>query len=348
MSRAVPLRLSPLLILPLLLAACSPPQAYYDKFLDFGTIVELTVYTDDPALADQAFAAAHQDFEYMHGAWHAWHPGPLGRINTLIPTGEWFSGSPTMVQMILRSQQLSRESGGLFNPAIGALLQAWGFQSDDPPTGPPPPQARIDEILASHPSMDDLEVDGIRIRSRNPAIRLDFGAFAKGYGIDRVSERFQAMGIENAIVNAGGDLRAWGRHGDRPWRIGIRHPQRPGVIASIEPRGDESIFTSGDYERYFEWEGQRYHHILDPRTGYPARGLTSVTVIYREAATADAAATALMIAGPEGWPRVARDMGIDQVMVIESSGRVCMTPAMVERVHFEVEPAPEVVIQPLP
>lgn len=343
-----PLTLGAVLALALSLAACSRPQAIYDKFLGFGTLVEITIYTDDPGLAERALTAAHQDFAYMHDAWHAWHPGPLGRINGLIPTGEWFSADPTMVQMIQRSQALSRASGGLFNPAIGGLLRLWGFQNDEPPAGPPPAQEEIDRILAAHPSMDDLVVEGIRVRSRNPAVRLDFGAFAKGYGIDRVSERFQAMGIEHAIVNAGGDLRAWGRRGERPWRIGVRHPQRPGVLASIETRGDESIFTSGDYERYFEWQGERYHHILDPRTGYPTRGLTSVTVIDEAAADADAAATALLIAGPEDWPRVARDLGIDQVMVVESDGRVRMTPSMVERVHFEVEPARTVLIQPLP
>lgn len=336
------------LAVALLAAGCSRPEAHYDKFMQLGTLVEITVYTDDQALAARAFQAARQDFEYMNNAWHAWHPGPLGRINSLLPSGAWFSGSPTMVDMIRRAQALATATEGLFNPAIGGLLALWGFHSDEPPQGPPPSREAIEALLAQAPSMDDIQVDGIRLRSDNPAVRLDFGAFAKGYGIDRVSERLQAMGVEHAIVNAGGDLRAWGRHGERPWRVGVRHPQRPGVLASIEVQGDEAIFTSGDYERYFEWNGKRYHHILDPRTGYPARGLTSVTVIHSDAATADAAATALFVAGPRDWPRIAARLGLTQVMVVDENGRVQMTPAMAERIRFEVEPPPEVVIQSLP
>lgn len=284
----------------------------------------------------------------MHGAWHAWQPGPLGRVNSLLPTGGWFSGSPSLVKMIARSKELSTETDGLFNPAIGRLLELWGFHSDEPPKGPPPPLEAIQALLDARPSMDDIEIDGIRLRCTNPAVQLDLGGFAKGWGVDRVSERFQAMGIDNAIVNAGGDLRAWGKRGDRSWRIGVRHPQRAGVLAAIEIRGDESVFTSGDYERYFEWEGRRYHHILDPRTGYPAQGTTSVTVIHPDAATADAAATALFIAGADDWPRIAARLGVESVMWVGSDGKVEMTQSMADRVHFEVEPTPEVVIKSLP
>ena len=107
------------------------------------------------------------------------------------------------------------------------------------------------------------------------------------------------------------------------------------------------MFTSGNYERYFEYNGIRYHHILDPRTGYPARGSLSVTVVNNDAATADAAATALFVAGPEGWREVARNMGIKEVMLIDENMTVYMTPAMAARVQFTVEPKPKTVVTPL-
>ena len=149
--------------------------------------------------------------------------------------------------------------------------------------------------------MSDLHIDGIHLSSTNPTVQLDFGAFGKGYGIDLAIEKLRKMGIENAIVNAGGDLRAIGSRSGTPWRIAIRRPSGAGVLGVIKTDSDESIFTSGDYERNFVWQGVRYHHIIDPRTGYPAKGVSSVTVIHTDATTADAAATALFVAGMKDW-----------------------------------------------
>ena len=194
--------------------------------------------------------------------------------------------------------------------------------------------------------MYDIRYEGASLRGRNPAVQLDFGGFAKGYGVDRAVERLQAMGIRNAIVAAAGDIRVIGRHGDRPWRIGIRHPRQPGAIASLDMEGDENISTSGDYERYFEHAGRRYNHIIDPRTGYPAQGTASVTVVAHNGALADAAATGLFVAGPREWRKTAASLGVDQVMLVATDGTVYMTPGMAQRVRFEVTPAPTVVVEP--
>jgi len=192
--------------------------------------------------------------------------------------------------------------------------------------------------------MEDLIIDQQTLRGNNPALQMDLGGFAKGYAVDRAIERLQALGIRNAIVNAGGDLRAIGRHGKRPWHIGIRHPRKPGIIAAVDVQGDESVFTSGNYERFFDYQGVRYHHIIDPRSGYPARGTLSVTVIHPDAGTADAAATALFVAGPKGWRQVARRMGLQQVMLIDSEMRVHITPAMRKRVFFKGKKLPEIIV----
>jgi thiamine biosynthesis lipoprotein len=191
--------------------------------------------------------------------------------------------------------------------------------------------------------MDDIELDGITMRSRNPAVRLDFGGFAKGVGVDFAIQRLREFGIENAVVNAGGDLRAIGKHGARAWRVGIRNPRDSGVMAAIDVQGDTSVFTSGDYERFFEYEGKRYCHIIDPRTGYPAQDTVSVTVVDNDAGRADAAATALFIAGPKDWYRIAKKMGIEGALLIDQAGVVHMTPNLRERVYFNVEPKPTII-----
>ncbi|HEC19201.1 MAG TPA: FAD:protein FMN transferase [Gammaproteobacteria bacterium] len=320
------------------LAACErQPAAYHEQLLVFGTVVDVQLWGVEPKQGQQAVARLAEDFDYMHNTWHAWHPGPLGRVNELLATGQPFSAPPSILPLIERGTELSRRSGGLFNPAIGKLIALWGFASDDPPKGPPPSDAAIRAIVDQHPSMTDIRRDGIQIQAQNPALKLDFGAFAKGYAVDRAIEVLRELGINNAVVNAGGDLRAIGRHGERPWRVGIRHPREAGILASVEVQGDESVFTSGDYERYFDWQGKRYDHIIDPRTGYPAQGLSSVTVFSQLADLADAAATALFVAGPEekNWLPVARAMGISGAILVDDTGNIQITPGIRERLYFE-------------
>ncbi len=186
------------------------------------------------------------------------------------------------------------------------------------------------------------------LRSVNPAVQLDFGAYLKGYGVDRAMEALIELGIAHAIINAGGDLRAIGRRPERPWRVGIRDPRGPGVMASLEIEGDECVFTSGDYERYFDYEGVRYHHILDPRSGSSARGTMSVTVVHNNGAEADAAATALFIAGPDGWRETAQAMGIEHVMLVDEAGKVYVTPTLAARLTFEAAQPPTLEVVTLP
>lgn len=314
-------------------------KEFNETVYTFGTLVEITLIGVEEERAQAAYNAILDDFTYMHHTWHAWQRNALARINGLLKTGAPFSLTPSVLPLITSAQTLSRQSEGLFNPAIGQLIKLWGFHSDSRDAQlPPPTPADIEALLASAPSMDDIVIEGLSMRGTNDNIQLDFGGFAKGYAVDSVIKHLRELGIENAIINAGGDLRAIGRHGDRAWRIGIRQPRGEGVFASVEIEGDESVFTSGDYERFFEYDGKRYHHIIDPRSGWPADQTRSVTVIHHDGATADAAATALFVAGPTDWHRIARAMGIKYVMLIDKLGRVHMNPAMAERIQFTGTP----------
>ncbi len=329
------------------ITACTPADTQRiesDTFFVFGTLVDVQFANTSPELAQQGFAATQSDLEYMHYAWHAWQPGPLGRTNKLLETTAWFSATPSVLPVIQRGRELTLKSGGFFDPAIGHLIRLWGFQRDEP-GNQSPREAEIRKLVAQRPSMADIEIEGIRMRSKNPAVRLDLGGYAKGYALDRIVENLRQLGIKNAILNAGGDLRAYGSAGNRPWHIGIRHPRKEGIIASLDIQGDESVFTSGDYERYFDEKNRRQHHILDPRTGYPVRETQSVTVIHAEAATADAAATALFVAGPKHWHETATAMGIRHVMLIDQQGRIYLTPAMQARIKFE-EPVETPIVSP--
>ena len=170
--------------------------------------------------------------------------------------------------------------------------------------------------------------------SRNPAVSLNFGAFAKGYAIALQIEGLKKLGIDNAVINAGGDLSVIGKHGERPWNIGIRHPRLDQILASIEVKDGESVFTSGDYERSYRYQGRRYHHILDPDTGYPTKDAQSVTVLHNDAGLADAAATAIFVAGSEHWQTTAKNMGTRLVLLVDANGDIHLTAAMQARIKF--------------
>jgi thiamine biosynthesis lipoprotein len=326
------------------LSACQRDQEQSAQLFVFGTIVELKLWGASQEDAGNAFAEIQQMFQGMHRDWHAWEPGRLTEINKAFAEGRSATADADIIEMVTRSQMLESKTGGRFNPAIGALIRLWGFHTSDYPIeGPAPTQAQISARLALKPSSHDISIEGLEISSTNPAVQLDFGGIAKGHAADLTIARLRELGIDNAIVNAGGDLRAIGTHGDRPWRVAVRQPGG-GNIGSIQVRGDESIFTSGNYERFRQDQLERYPHILDPLTGWPARDIASVTVIAAEGITADAAATAMVVAGLDGWPEVARALKLEQVAVVDESGTVFLTPAMEQRIEFS-EDVDTVIVQ---
>lgn len=338
-----------ILLLSLLVSGCGDSEsARQAKFYAFGTEIDVSLYGVDADTAANTVDALEQAFNNVNDTWHAWQPSTLTRINQAIARGETINIKPEVAAVIAEAATYARESQHLFNPAAGKLFEIWGFHQDNWfESRPPPSQNEIKAWLNSAPTMENIQIQNGVLKSRNKAVKLGFGGFAKGTAVDTAIEALKMQGISNAIINIGGDLRAIGRHGDRPWRIGIRHPRKEGgMLASVAIKDDESVFTSGDYERYFAYEGKRYPHILDPRTGYPARDNISVTVIHRQAARADAAATALVVAGKD-WPQIAASLGIDHVMLMRADGQIEMTPAMAEQVRLS-DPEQDPLIRQVP
>jgi thiamine biosynthesis lipoprotein len=331
----------PLLGLAILcITGCGQPPgtSYEQQLFAFGTLVDITLYGVEPTRARQAVQAVDTLFQRQHRDWHAWQRGALDDLNRAIGEGRSVETDASIIHLVQLGQRFEQLSDGLFNPAIGHLLQLWGFQQDEPNRAPPDPGS-IQQWLQATPSTSQLHISGSRISSDNPAVKLDFGGFAKGYSVALAVELLEKHGIRNLIVNAGGDLCLRGRHGDRPWRIGIRSPDGQGVLASLDLEGSHCVFTSGDYERFFEFNGKRYSHIIDPRSGYPAVGIRSVTVLAGDAALADAAATALFVAGPERWPDIARSMGVRDVLLVDTAGGAQVTDTLEPLVHFEQPPS---------
>lgn len=319
------------------LTACERgPKDHQQTLLVFGTLLDIKAYTDKPGEFETAVGDLEQTFQKMHREWHAWKgEGELVRLNRAIAQGDAMRVSPELADLLRQARDHAQLSDHLFNPAIGRLVALWGFHSDEPPGGPPPDANKIAALIEQAPAMSQLVFEDGQIQSSNRTVALDLGAFAKGYALNHAIRRLRAFGIDNAIVNAGGDLCVSGRHGERPWAIGIRHPQGEGVIASVDVADGECVLTSGNYERYRKHEGIRYAHIIDPRSGYPVKHVTSTTVISRDGGLADAAATALSVAGPQQWHKIAAQMGLVDVMLVDENGTVHVSPQMRQRIEFQ-------------
>lgn len=334
------------LALPLLTACSEKDAVYTGNFTAFGGRVDVTLVGVPVDKAQEAVAALEKDFAFMEESWNPGPGAPLARVNDLLNTGERFAAPPCVLPLIEHGRELAERSDGLLNPAIGSLFELWGFYDYDAQGFRPPEPEAIAALVAEAPSLEDVTVDNFFLSSSNPGVRLDFSGFVKGYALDQAALHLQELGIKNAMINAGGDLHVTGSRAGHPWHVAIRRPNGTGVLATMDIRGDESVFTVGAFEEYRTWKGTHYHHIIDPRSGWPADRATSVTVIHPETTLANAAATALFIAGPEDWPRIAARMGVDQVVMTGADDVVYLTPKAESRLRFLVQPSTMRILDP--
>jgi FAD:protein FMN transferase len=326
----------------LLLTACGKEPFYQEQAYVFGTQVDVSIYGEDEVRARQAVAAVMREFKRLHDMLHAWKPSELSSLNAAIASGKSQRVSPELAAMLRDAARISAQSGGLFNPAIGGLIQTWGFQADDF-KAVLPDEKKIAALVKANPQMSDLRIQDSDVGSRNRAVKLDLGGYAKGYALDRAGEILRQQGIRNALINIGGNVMALGTHGTRPWRVGIQHPRRPGPIATLELHDGEAIGTSGDYQRYFELDGKRYCHIIDPRTGHPVQDVEAVTILTHGAHAgllSDAASKPLFISGAAGWQAAARKMDLDEALLIDAQGVAHVTTAMQKRLEFTDDSTP--------
>lgn len=338
----------PTLALLLALAGCqnkSPVIA--TRFAAFGTQVDVSLVGVDQAQAQQAVAHLAQDFASLERDWQAGTPGSMARVNRLLATGESFVAPPSTLTLVQLSKTLALRSDGLFNPAIGELTQLWGFRADRTDSHPPPSAAQIAHLVAANPSLSQIEIDGLTLRSRNPRLKLDFSAIGASQAIDLAIRHLRELGIANALVRVGGQLRAIGDRNGQPWRIPIPRSNGSGVFAMLALRGDESLTTRAESDRNFLFEGALYHDVIDPRTGWPATATRAVTVIHDDSLGATAAATALFIAGPDDWPRIAANLGVSEVLLMDRQGRTQMSQEMAQRIEL-VDRRVEIVVSESP
>lgn len=305
-----------------LLSGCKAPEREQRaEFAVFGTRVEAIVRGADEAQAAAAFRDVGAVLQRLHRELHPWEDGALMQLNEALAQGRGHRATEAIVALVRAGRRLELASGGTFNPAIGAAVSLWGFHTSSYPiTEPPPSGSEIRALLDAAPSMRDLTLDGREVSSSNPAVRLDFSGLAKGFALGLACDALVERGIESGLVNAGGDVMVCGSAGDS-WRVAIRDPDG-GVLETLDVDRRLAVFTSGNYHRYGEFDGERYAHILDPRTARPVADVIQATVIDPDPLLADAAATALVAAGRSGWREVAESMALDRAVVVLADGSV--------------------------
>jgi len=220
--------------------------------------------------------------------------------------------SAEMARLIVRAAEFSELSGGAFDITYAAVGHLYDYRNRIRPSDAELAAARAAVgwrhlVLDSHAGT---------VRFTRPGMRIDLGGFAKGHAVDNAAAILRRRGIAHGMVSAGGDSRVIGDRRGRPWTIGVRDPRRPGQVAAVLPLEDVSISTSGDYERYFDAEGSRFHHLIDPATGKSPRGIQSVTVLADDGLTSEALSKIVFVLGVErGMALVESQSGVDAVVV---------------------------------
>jgi thiamine biosynthesis lipoprotein len=300
--RLTPRRTPAVALALLILAGCAPgdrddgsPRIVRDERLKMGTRFEIQVVTRDPSGGRSAIEAAYQEIDRVEDLLSEWREtSEISEVNRRAGHGPVTVG-PDLFSVVERAEGISAITGGAFDVTFAACGGIWSVRERRIPT-----EGEIDSCLALV-GFRRLELDpaGSTIGLPAEAMRIGIAGIGKGYGVDRAADVLEAHGVRDYIIDGGGDIRVAGENVDRPWVVGIADPRRDGQLYATLEVGGGAIVTSGDYQRYFEKDGVRYHHILDPTTGRPARRSVAVTVVAGTATDADALATGLFVLGPE-------------------------------------------------
>lgn len=284
-----------------------------------GTLVKVRVFTEDSVKAYADMEAAFKEMERVSALLSNYNPtSEVSRLNACAGWGE-MRVSQDLLKVLKSSVKFSQITDGAFDVTIRPVLDLWGF-SEDEPTVPSREEIESRLKLVGYENIS-IGPNG-QVELTLEGMSIDLGGVAKGYGVDQAIEVLKSRGATRAIVDAGGDVRVLGPNpnGDR-WHIGIRHPrEKDGVIAVVEVDSG-SVATSGDYERFFEKDGVRYHHLLNPKTGMPARESVSATVLANSAMDADILSTAAFVLGPDKGVELLNSLsGVEGVIFFEKDG----------------------------
>ncbi len=287
-----------ILLICLLLTGCAGVKPAQRTVFAMDTVMELQVWGKE---ANKALDALEKLLKDMDGRWSATDTGSALYAYNNNGTVSWTADEAAFLQ---RANRLSRRTDGAFSPKLYALMDAWGFYDDSHSV---PSQEQITKALADE--------------------RMDLGGIVKGYAGDQAVQLLKQYKVDRAILNLGGNIQTYGeKPNGEAWQIGIQDPDGGAPLGTVKVHGTMAIVTSGDYQRYFEKDGVKYHHIMDPKTGVPAQsGLRSVTVISKDGTLADALSTSFFVMGLEKGSEFWRSSSDFEVVFVTDGGKIYAT-----------------------
>jgi len=300
------------IFLMFLILSCSPKEdAYKRSTISMETTVEIQIITQNIRRADSAIDAAFAEIQRLNDKYTVYDSNSyLSKINK----SDFFPLDDETYYLFKKCEYYNIISKGAFDPAIGNIIKALGFESSQPELIPE------DSVLAylskNNWKLIQLTSDHKIIKPLN--LRINLGAIAKGYAVDKMFDIVKSYGFEQFLINAGGEIKCCGKE----WKIGIQHPrQKDRIIGEIRVK-DNSIATSGDYERYRIQNGKRINHIFNPITGKVADQCQSVTIISDNTLQADALATAVFVLGPIEGLKLIESLNNTEVLIFDKNGQM--------------------------
>ena len=297
------------------------PRTFQETRTLMATYITITVDAENEDQAKRAIDAGFAEIKRLAGIFSIWSEGTeLSRINAQA-ADHAVKASPEVMELVKRALEVARMTDGAFDPTVGPLVRLWSVTKRKVPPTP-------EEISKARELVDyrNIVIEDDTIRFLKNGVVFDPGGIAKGYTSDRVVAVLKGLGIRSGIVASAGDIKTFGGGLRKsPWLVGIQHPREKGVAATAA-MADMAISTSGDYERYFEYEGRRYHHIIDPKTGYPAEGVRGLSVLHRDGVMCDGLSTGLFALGPQRARKKMEELGLAGV-IIDANGAMLVSPA---------------------
>jgi len=329
----------PWLTLATLLLAAVPTAAFAEWFGDarpmMGTEVSVYLWSNDEKLGRQALDEVFREADRIDHLMSTYkEDSEISRINREAADRPVVAGAE-LFHLIERSLDISVLTHGAFDITFDSVGQHYDFREHRRPDDATvaSERQRIDYRLVK------LDTAAGTVRFLQPGVRINLGGIAKGYVVERGVDILRNRGIRNAIVTAGGDTRLLGDRRGRPWMVGVRDPREEGEVAISIPLVDEAISTSGDYERYFDENGIRYHHIIEPSTGEPAKGVHSATVMGPDAVITDALSTSVFVLGVDRGLTLIGTLPDYESIVIDAEGRMYYSDGLLAPGAGEVDEA---------
>jgi thiamine biosynthesis lipoprotein len=290
-----------------------------------GTVVGSTAVGGDRDRLAAASDAAYREMARLSDMMNHYNPASVVSAINDAAGRRPVATPPELMEVLVMARQLSEKTAGAFDITVGSL-RGWRFRADDPRLPSPA------TIRAQLPNVDyrQLRLDRQAQTAwlAKPGIRIDLGGIAKLYILRAGMAVLRARGVASAMIDGGGDLAVMGRPKHKPWRIGIRDPRVPDRLLGIVALREGYVVSSGDYERYFIRNGRRYHHILDPRTGYPTEGPRGVTLVAGDLATVNGLSAAIMVVGMEkGRSLIMEAPGLEGI-IVGRDGEVWLSAGM--------------------